>query len=92
VAKDLPFLLALSASSPFWHGAEHRLRQHPHDHLAALADRGATGPLASAADYDALLGDLMRPASSPTEKWRTSTCGRRRTCRRSSSGSAAAVR
>ena len=33
----LPILLALSASSPFWNGSGHRLREHPDDHLAALA-------------------------------------------------------
>ena len=37
VARHLPILLALSASSPFWNGQDTGLLQHPDDHLAALA-------------------------------------------------------
>jgi carboxylate-amine ligase len=59
VAKDLPFLLALSASSPFWHGADTGYASIRTIIWQRWPTAGATGPLASAADYDALLDDLI---------------------------------
>ena len=44
VAPYLPTLLAISASSPYWRGQRHRLRQLPQHGLVALADRGAARP------------------------------------------------
>ena len=40
VAPFLPTLLAISASSPYWRGPGHRLRQLPQHGVVALADRG----------------------------------------------------
>ena len=59
VAPALPALLALSASSPFWFG-----RDSGYASLRTLVwsrwpTAGTSGPLASAAEYDALVADLI---------------------------------
>ena len=59
VAPALPALLALSASSPFWFG-----RDSGYASLRTLVwsrwpTAGASGPVGSAAEYDALVADLI---------------------------------
>ncbi|MGY1644531.1 glutamate--cysteine ligase [Geodermatophilus sp. SYSU D00703] len=59
VARDLPVLLALSASSPFWNGSDTGYSSIRTIIWQRWPTAGATGPLASAAEYDALLADLI---------------------------------
>ena len=46
IARHLPVLLALSASSPYWNGQDTGYAVDPHDHLAALAERRRDRPAA----------------------------------------------
>src|ERR671917_402701 len=59
VARDLPVLLALSASSPFWNGHDTGYASIRTIIWQRWPTAGSTGPLASAAEYDALLADLI---------------------------------
>ena len=59
VAPDLPVLLALSASSPYWNGQDTGYASIRTTVWQRWPTAGATGPLASAAEYDALLADLI---------------------------------
>jgi carboxylate-amine ligase len=59
VARDLPVLLALSASSPYWNGHDTGYASIRSIIWQRWPSAGATGDLASAADYDELLGDLI---------------------------------
>ncbi len=59
VARDLPVLLALSASSPYWNGQDTGYASIRTTIWQRWPSAGSTGPLASAAEYDALLADLI---------------------------------
>src|ERR671920_1883814 len=59
VARDLPVLLALSASSPFWNGHDTGYASIRTIIWQRWPTSGSTGPLASAAEYDELLADLI---------------------------------
>ena len=59
VSRDLPLLLALSASSPFWHGTDTGYASIRTIIWQRWPTAGTTGPLASAAEYDDLVGDLI---------------------------------
>jgi glutamate---cysteine ligase / carboxylate-amine ligase len=59
VARDLPVLLALSASSPFWNGHDTGYASIRTIIWQRWPTAGSTGPLGSAAEYDALLADLI---------------------------------
>ncbi|WP_374947434.1 glutamate--cysteine ligase [Agreia sp.] len=59
VAEHLPVLLALSASSPFWNGHDTGYASVRSLVWQRWPSAGATGPLASAAEYDELLADLI---------------------------------
>jgi carboxylate-amine ligase len=59
VSRDLPLLLALSASSPYWHGADTGYSSIRTIIWQRWPTAGATGALASAAEYDDLLTDLI---------------------------------
>jgi carboxylate-amine ligase len=59
VARDLPALLALSASSPFWNGQDTGYASIRTIIWQRWPTAGATGPLASAKEYDELLADLI---------------------------------
>ncbi len=59
IAPDLPVLLALSASSPFWNGHDTGYSSIRTTIWQRWPSAGATGPMASAAEYDALLADLI---------------------------------
>ncbi len=59
VSRDLPLLLALSASSPYWHGADTGYASIRTIIWQRWPSAGSTGYLASAAEYDALLADLI---------------------------------
>ena len=62
-----PHLLALSASSPFWDGDGHRLREQPGDDVPAAADRRSAVPLPDVgAVRRASCTTRRRPASSTT--------------------------
>lgn len=60
VSRDLPVLLALSASSPFWDGEDTGYASFRHLVWQRWPSAGATGPLGSAAEYDQLVADLIR--------------------------------
>lgn len=60
VSRDLPALLALSASSPMWHGSDTGYSSMRSIIWQRWPTSGMTGPLASADDYDRLLADLIR--------------------------------
>lgn len=51
VSRDLPLLLALSASSPFWHGVDTGYASIRTIIWQRWPSSGTTGPLASAEDY-----------------------------------------
>ena len=55
----LPVLLALSASSPYWHGLDTGYASIRTMIWQRWPTAGATGPIAGAADYDALVADLI---------------------------------
>ncbi len=59
IGRDLPLLLALSASSPYWHGADTGYSSIRTIIWQRWPTAGATGPLQSAAEYDDLLADLI---------------------------------
>ncbi|MGQ7297860.1 glutamate--cysteine ligase [Quadrisphaera sp. KR29] len=59
IAPDLPALLALSASSPYWNGQDTGYASIRTTVWQRWPTAGSTGPLASAAAYDALLADLI---------------------------------
>ncbi|MGK5170527.1 glutamate--cysteine ligase [Geodermatophilus sp. CPCC 205761] len=59
VARDLPVLLALSASSPYWNGQDTGYSSIRTTIWQRWPTAGSTGPLSSAADYDALVADLI---------------------------------
>ena len=60
VAQDLPVLTALSASSPYWSGNDTGYASIRSIIWQRWPSAGATGTLGSAAEYDALLEDLIR--------------------------------
>ncbi len=59
VGRDLPVLLALSASSPLWHGADTGYASFRSIIWQRWPTSGTPGPLASAAEYHELLDDLI---------------------------------
>ena len=59
VSPDLPTLLSLSASSPFWHGADTGYSSIRTIIWQRWPTAGTTGALASAAEYDDLISDLI---------------------------------
>jgi glutamate---cysteine ligase / carboxylate-amine ligase len=59
IAGDLPALLALSASSPYWNGQDTGYSSIRTIIWQRWPTAGSTGPLADAAEYDALLADLI---------------------------------
>src|ERR687897_139197 len=59
VARDLPVLLALSASSPFWNGQDTGYASIRSIIWQRWPTAGSPGPLASASEYDELLADLI---------------------------------
>ncbi len=59
VARDLPVLLALSASSPYWNGLDTGYASIRTIIWQRWPSAGATGPLASAEAYDSLIRDLI---------------------------------
>src|SRR5947209_5863741 len=60
IARHLPVLLALSASSPYWNGQDTGYASIRTIIWQRWPSAGATGPLGSAAEYDELLADLIR--------------------------------
>src|SRR3954454_2670272 len=59
ISRDLPILLALAASSPFWNGADTGYASIRTIIWQRWPTAGATGPLSSAAEYDQLIADLI---------------------------------
>ena len=59
VSRDLPTLLALSASSPFWHGKDTGYASFRTMIWQRWPSAGSAGPLECAADYDRLVADLI---------------------------------
>ena len=60
VARDLPDPARPLGQLALLERAGHRLRQHPHDHLAALAERRRDRPAAlGPREYDEMLADLI---------------------------------
>ena len=59
VARDLPVLLALSASSPYWNGHDTGYASIRTIIWQRWPSAGSTGPLSSAKEYDELLEDLI---------------------------------
>ncbi|QHC67735.1 YbdK family carboxylate-amine ligase [Rathayibacter sp. VKM Ac-2759] len=59
IARDLPVLLSASASSPYWNGQDTGYSSIRTIIWQRWPSAGATGPLASAAEYDRLLDDLI---------------------------------
>src|ERR1700712_5744352 len=59
VARDLPVLLALSASSPFWNGQDTGYASIRTTIWQRWPTAGSPGPLGSADEYDELLADLI---------------------------------
>lgn len=59
VQRDLPVLLALSASSPFWNGHDTGYASIRSIIWQRWPSAGATGPLSSAQEYDDLITDLI---------------------------------
>ncbi|THG33613.1 YbdK family carboxylate-amine ligase [Naasia lichenicola] len=59
VERELPVLLALSTSSPYWNGSDTGYASIRSLIWQRWPSAGATGPLASAAAYDELLSDLI---------------------------------
>lgn len=59
VSRHLPVLLALSASSPFWNGQDTGYSSIRTIIWQRWPSAGATGPIASAQEYDELLDDLI---------------------------------
>lgn len=87
VAQLLPLLLALSASSPFWQGADTDMASY---RLAVYGELPRTGPpdrMASHHAYAALIGIWWRSGRSRTARSSGGTFGPRPGSRRWSSGS-----
>ncbi|GLK16020.1 carboxylate--amine ligase/circularly permuted type 2 ATP-grasp protein [Herbiconiux flava] len=59
VSRDLPVLLAISASSPYWNGLDTGYSSIRSIIWQRWPSAGATGDLGSAAEYDELLADLI---------------------------------
>ena len=59
VSRDLPVLLALSASSPYWNGQDTGYASIRSIIWQRWPSAGATGPMADAAEYQQLLSDLI---------------------------------
>ncbi len=59
VAGDLPTLLALSSSSPYWQGKDTGYASFRTMVWQRWPTASSTGPLASAADYDEMVADLI---------------------------------
>lgn len=59
IARDLPILLSLSASSPYLNGQDTGYASIRTIIWQRWPSAGSTGPLASAAEYDRLLEDLI---------------------------------
>src|SRR5919107_2397621 len=59
VARDLPVLLALSASSPYWNGHDTGYASIRTIIWQRWPTTGSPGPLATAAEYDELVADLI---------------------------------
>ena len=59
IARDLPVLLALSASSPYWNGQDTGYASIRTIIWQRWPTAGSPGPLASAAEYDELVADLI---------------------------------
>ncbi|GGH45599.1 carboxylate--amine ligase/circularly permuted type 2 ATP-grasp protein [Microbacterium album] len=68
VQRHLPTLLALSASSPYWNGHDTGYASIRTIIWQRWPTTGATGPLASAAEYDQLVADLIRTGVIADEK------------------------
>ncbi|SEQ34155.1 carboxylate--amine ligase/circularly permuted type 2 ATP-grasp protein [Microlunatus flavus] len=68
VARDLPVLTALSASSPYFNEQDTGYSSIRTIIWQRWPTAGATGPLASAAEYDALLADLISSGVIADEK------------------------
>ena len=60
IARDLPVLLALSASSPFWNEQDSGYASMRSMVWQRWPTAGATGRLGSAAEYDEMIADLIR--------------------------------
>lgn len=60
ITRDLPILLALSASSPFWSGVDTGYSSIRSIIWQRWPSAGSPGPLESARDYDNLVDDLIR--------------------------------
>ncbi|MET0989719.1 MAG: glutamate--cysteine ligase, partial [Glaciihabitans sp.] len=60
LSRELPVLLALASSSPFWNGLDTGYASIRTIIWQRWPSAGATGPLESAAAYDELLADLIR--------------------------------
>jgi glutamate---cysteine ligase / carboxylate-amine ligase len=60
VARDLPVLLAVSASSPYWNGQDTGYASIRNIIWQRWPSAGSTGWLGSAAEYDLLVQDLIR--------------------------------
>ena len=60
IARDLPILLALSASSPFWNEQDSGYASMRSMVWQRWPTAGATGRLGSAAEYDEMIADLIR--------------------------------
>ena len=59
IARDLPVLLALSASSPYWNEQDTGYASIRSIIWQRWPTAGSTGPLSSAAAYDEMLADLI---------------------------------
>jgi len=59
IARDLPVLLALSASSPFWNGQDTGYASIRTIIWQRWPSAGSTGRISSAAEYDQLVADLI---------------------------------
>ncbi len=59
IAPDLPVLLALSASSPYWNGLDTGYASIRTIIWQRWPTAGSAGPLSSSAEYDDLLDDLI---------------------------------
>src|SRR3954463_3057632 len=59
IARDLPVLLALSASSPYWNELDTGYASIRSIIWQRWPTAGATGPIASAKEYDDLVADLI---------------------------------
>ena len=60
IARDLPVLLALSASSPFWNEQDSGYASMRSMVWQRWPTAGATGRLGSAAEYEEMIADLIR--------------------------------